>query len=235
VDAFARYHGLSREGVPLAEGGAEGQQSADWERQALIKARVCAGDQELGRRVVKLAEQVAFERGAALPASLHHLRLRMERELGKEGPHRYDVKLGAGGIVDVEFAVQWMQMKHGFDPRVRSTDTETALSALEASGHCEASIAASLREGYTFLRRLEQALRIVHGTSASLIEYGAPGLAALARRMGFRDGAHGPSHTAGESLLERYKGVRRDVRAAYLAALGLEAKVSDEGSSHRLG
>ena len=75
-----------------------------------------------------------------------------------------------------------------------------------------------MREGYVFLRRIEQALRVVHGTSASLIEEGAPGLPALARRMGFRDGALGG---ASEALLERYRAVTRDIRAAYLAVLGI--------------
>jgi glutamate-ammonia-ligase adenylyltransferase len=69
------------------------------------------------------------------------------------------------------------------------------------------------------LRRLEQALRVVHGTSQSLIEEGAAGLPALARRMGFRDGPHG---TASEALLTRYRAVTRDVRAAYVTVLGLE-------------
>ncbi len=206
LDSFKRYH------------DGEGQ---DWERQALVKARPCAGDRELGERVLAIATEVAYLRGAPDPHKLHHLRMRMERELAKEGPARYDVKLGHGGIVDVEFAVQWLQMKHGADPRVRTTDTETALAALEACGYLDAGVAAILREGYAILRRLEQALRVVHGTSASLIEEGAPGLPALARRMGLRDGMGGAGTTAARTLLERYRAVTRDVRAAYVTVLGL--------------
>jgi glutamate-ammonia-ligase adenylyltransferase len=211
VDAFARYHGLRADGTPH-ENAPEGQ---DWERQALVKARICAGDMELGARLAALATKIAYERGAPDPERVHHLRMRMEKELGREGPHRFDVKLGKGGIVDVEFAAQYLQMKYGADPRVRTTDTETALTALETCGYLEASTAAVLREGYAMLRRLEQALRVVHGTSASLIEEGAPGVAALARRMGFRDG---PT-TASEALFERYRAVTRDVRAAYLSVV----------------
>jgi glutamate-ammonia-ligase adenylyltransferase len=106
---------------------------------------------------------------------------------------------------------------------VRTQDTETAIGALEACGYLDGGLAAVLREGYVMLRRLEQALRVVHGTSASLIEEGAPGLPALARRMGFRDGS--PLGTASEALLERYHAVTRDVRAAYLAVLGLPPSV----------
>ncbi len=213
LEAFARYHGLHQDGSPH-DNAPEAQ---DWERQALVKARPCAGDQQLGARFTVLAAKIAYERGAPDPERVHHLRMRMEKELAREGPNRFDVKLGKGGIVDVEFAAQWLQMKHGTDPRVRSTDTEIALSALEACGYLEASTAAVLREGYAMLRRLEQALRVVHGTSASLIEEGAGGVAALARRMGFRDG----TVPASVGLFERHRAVTRDVRAAYLTVLGI--------------
>ena len=215
LEAFARYHGLCADGTPHDQQ----PDAQDWERQALVKARPAAGDVELGRRFAVLATKIAYERGAPDPERVNHLRMRMEKELAREAPHRYDVKLGYGGIVDVEFAAQWLQMQHGADPRVRTTDTETALGALEACGYLDPSTASVLREGYALLRRLEQALRVVHGTSASLIEEGAPGVAALARRMGFRDG---PT-SASRSLFERYRAVTRDVRAAYLSVLGIGA------------
>jgi glutamate-ammonia-ligase adenylyltransferase len=204
LDAFRRY---------------QENEAAEWERQALVRARVCAGDRELGAEVIAIAQAAAYGRGAPDPRGVHHLRMRMERELAREGASRYDVKLGRGGIVDVEFAAQWLQMKHGADPRCRTSDTETALGALEACGYLDPQLAAVLREGYAMLRRLEQALRVVHGTSQSLIEAGAAGLPALARRMGFRDG---PEGTASEALLTRYRAVTRDVRAAYVTVLGLD-------------
>ena len=214
LDAFARYHGMA--GSETEEPARRGQ---DWERQALVKARACAGDPELGSKVTSLATRIAYA-GAPDALVMHRLRMRMEQELAHEGPRRYDVKLGRGGIVDVEFSVQWLQMKHGADPRVRTSDTESAIAALESCGYLETTLAAVLREGYAMLRRLEQALRVVHGTSASLIEEGAPGLGALARRMGFRDGANVGAGSAAEELLERYRAVTRDVRTAYLAVLG---------------
>lgn len=213
LEAFARYHGLHEDGT-VHENAPESQ---DWERQALVKARPCAGDDALGKRFEALASKIAYERGAPDPERVHHLRKRMETELAREGAHRYDLKLGRGGIVDIEFAVQWLQMKYGADPRVRTTDTEAALSALEACGYLETNLAAVLREGYSTLRRLEQALRVVHGTSASFIEEGAPGMLALARRMGFRGG----TGSAPEALFNRYRAITADVRAAYLAVLGL--------------
>jgi [glutamine synthetase] adenylyltransferase / [glutamine synthetase]-adenylyl-L-tyrosine phosphorylase len=154
---------------------------------------------------------------------MHHLRTRMERELTHERldrpPARYDVKLGRGGVVDVEFAAQWLQMQHGRDPRVRTTETEVALAALETCGYLEPALADVLREGWRFLRRLEQRLRVSHGTSATLLEEGAPGLAALARRMGMHDA---PRARADAALLERYVAATREVRAAYLRVLGIK-------------
>ena len=218
LEAFARYHRVGDGADPDA--GVSAPESRDWERQALLRARVCAGDPELGGKVIALAHVAAYERGAPAAEEAHHLRMRMERELAGERRGRYDLKLGRGGLVDVEFAVQWLQMKHGRDSRVRSADTETALGALEACGYIEPSLAAPLREGYRVLRRMEQRLRVLHGTSAQLIEEGAPGMALLARRMGMRDGPRG---TASEALVLRYLEVTRDVRAAYLGVLGLRA------------
>lgn len=209
VDAFARY---------------QIEQAEAWERQALVKARACAGDADLCARAAAIAHAAAYERGAPDPERMNHLRLRMQRELANErlerSPARYDVKVGRGGIVDVEFATQWLQMRHGTDPRVRTTETLAALGALEACGYLDAATAEVLREGWRFLRRLEQRLRIAHGTSVTLLEEGAPGLPVLARRMGLHDVARAGAEAL---LLERYAGVTRDVRGAYLRVLGLEA------------
>ncbi len=209
LDAFARY---------------QGEQAQDWERQALVKARACAGDPALGDRVTAVAREAAYARSVPDPERLHHVRMRMERELASERldrpPVRFDVKVGRGGLVDVEFAAQWLQMRHGADPRVHTTETEVALAALDACGYLDASVADTLREGWRFLRRLEQRLRIAHGSSATLLEQGAPGLVTLARRVGMHDGLHAPAEAL---LLERYQAVTRDVRAAYLRAIGIDA------------
>jgi glutamate-ammonia-ligase adenylyltransferase len=202
------------------------ERAESWERQALVKARVCAGDKDLGSRVIAVARKAAYERGAPDPEKIHRMRLRMQRELGHErldrSPARYDLKVGRGGIVDVEFATQWLQMHHGHDPRVRTTETEVAISALETCGHLDPSLAEALRDGWRFLRRLEQRVRISHGTSVNLLEEGAPGLMTLARRMGMRDG---PRARADQTLLERYAAVTTDVRTAYLRVLGLKSGV----------
>ncbi|MGD0673806.1 MAG: bifunctional [glutamate--ammonia ligase]-adenylyl-L-tyrosine phosphorylase/[glutamate--ammonia-ligase] adenylyltransferase [Polyangiaceae bacterium] len=208
LEGFARY---------------QEERAEAWERQALVKARVCAGDVSLGERVVDIVRHAAYERGPPAPVRLHHLRGRIEREIGHErlgrSPARYDLKVGRGGLVDIEFATQWLQMRYGQDPRVRSTETEVAVSALESCGYLDPPLADVFRDGWRFLRRLEQRLRISHGTSGSLLEEGAPGLLTLARRVGMRDG---PRLRADEALLERYTSLTSEVRAAYLKVLGLE-------------
>jgi glutamate-ammonia-ligase adenylyltransferase len=205
LEAFARY---------------QEERAEIWEHQALVKARACAGDAQLGERVIRVAHAAAFEHGPPPPDRVHAMRMRMERELARERPPaRYDLKVGRGGLVDVEFATQWLQMRNGRDPRVRTSETETALSALETCGYMDAADADALREGWQFLRRLEQRLRIAHGTPTTLIEEGAPGLVTLARSMGMHDL---PPARAEQALLERYVAVTGEVRAAYLRVLGLE-------------
>jgi glutamate-ammonia-ligase adenylyltransferase len=197
------------------------EQAEPWERQALVKARACAGDPELGARVIDAARRAAYDQEAPPAERVHHLRMRMERELGRERPFsRYDLKVGRGGLVDIEFAAQWLQMKNGRDVRVRTPETQAALAALEVCGYLDPGDADTLREGWRYLRRLEQRLRISHGSRVTLIEDGAPGLVKLARSMGVSELS--PARAA-EALLERYVAMTTEVRAAYLRVLGLDA------------
>jgi glutamate-ammonia-ligase adenylyltransferase len=219
LTAFARYHTVSLSGV---EGeivnGSVGSSGAPWERQALTRARFAAGDAELGARAVKVAQRAAYGGGAASAGEMHHLRVRMERELGRERPQRFDLKTGRGGLLDVEFAVQLLQLENGHDPGVRSPDTAVALEALAAGGYLSPEDHDDLREGYSFLRRLEQRIHVLSGTGSSVIETQAPGIPALARRMGYRSQ---PGVSAEAALLAHYRDVTENVRAAYRRILRL--------------
>jgi [glutamine synthetase] adenylyltransferase / [glutamine synthetase]-adenylyl-L-tyrosine phosphorylase len=217
LEAFALYHeaprgdGASRDDVPMAQ-----QSGAAWERQALVRARFAAGDAVLGAELIRIAHSAAYERGAPPKSEVHRVRMRMERELGREKPGRHDLKVGRGGLIDIEFAVQYLQMVHGADPRVRTTETPVAISVLADLGHLPADIAETFREGYQFLRRLEQRIRIVHGSPSALLDENAEGLLPLARRMGMRDT---PRSTAIEELVARYRDVTEAVRSAYLEVM----------------
>jgi glutamate-ammonia-ligase adenylyltransferase len=236
LEAFARYHGIlassdgaGHDGVAsgpkprAAERGAASTprpRAAAWERLALLRARACAGDPALGKEAMRIAHAAAYEMAGeprAVAEEIHRLRMRMEREMSQERRGRYDIKLGRGGLVDVEFAVQLLQLEHGRDRRVRTTETAVAIEALAALGYLSAEHAETLRDGYAFLRKLEQRIRILHGTPAQLLEESAPGLFPLARRMGIRD--RRGTEAAGE-LLARYREVTDRVRAAYEAIVG---------------
>jgi len=195
-----------------------GGSAAPWERQTLIRARGCAGDPELAKRVLHLAHAAAFDLGPADAQETHRLRTRLEQEIGRERGGRHDIKVGRGGLLDVEFAVQTLQMRHGSDVRVRQAGTFEAMQALQQAGYLESSEAATLREGYLFLRTLQQRLHIVHATSMNLLEDEAPGLIPLSRRMGFHNR---PSRSAQQQLMERYRVISEAVRGCYLRILGI--------------
>jgi glutamate-ammonia-ligase adenylyltransferase len=175
-----------------------------------------AGDRVLGARALRVAHAAAYERGAAPAEEVHRLRMRMEVELGRERTGRWDLKTGFGGLLDVEFAAQWLQMRHGADPRVRTTDTVAALHALHDSGHLSRPLFEALRDGYLFLRKLEQRIRIVHGAGTTVLDATSTGLDKLARRMGFQG-----THAEADALLEEYAETTAQVRRAYLRVLGI--------------
>jgi glutamate-ammonia-ligase adenylyltransferase len=206
LEAFARYHEAA------AAGGARGERAATWERLALLRARFAAGDGALGAEALAVATRAAYDRGgtlAEIAADVHPLRQRIERELARERPGRHDLKHGRGGLVEVELVVQVLQLVFGRDPRVRTTETRQAIEALAGIGALGASDAEALREGYRFLRRLEQRLRVLHGDGAHLLEQGAAGMPALARRLGIT----GPQPA--ERLLDQYRRISTLVRACY--------------------
>ena len=228
LEAFARYHGaraggeVSRSPATTSSGPDSKPQvrAAAWERLALLRARFAAGDATLGAAAMKIAHAAAYDSaadGRAVADEVRRLRARMERESSQERKGRYDIKLGRGGLVDVEFAVQLLQLTHGRDRRIRTTETAVAIEALSVTGYLAPEHAETLRDGHAFLRKLEQRVRVLHATPAHLIGESAPGLVPLARRMGIRDRR---GTEAGEELLARYREVTERVRASYDAIVG---------------
>ena len=157
-----------------------------WERQALTRARVVfATDASLRARVERTIERTAYARGPADPRQLAVLRGRMQRELAGEHRDRYHPKLGYGALVDVELATQWLQMRHGADPRVRQRHTLEGLGALHAAGYLGANEAESLQDAYALFRRVEQALALLQRSDGSLT-FGGPRAQTVARAIGLR-------------------------------------------------
>jgi [glutamine synthetase] adenylyltransferase / [glutamine synthetase]-adenylyl-L-tyrosine phosphorylase len=144
------------------------------------------------------------------------MRERMERELGAETSARYNSKLGRGGLVDVEFAVQFLQLVHGsVAPAIRKPGTLQALAEEARLGYLAAADKEPLERGYRFLRRLESRVRIVRDRPIDHLPTSGRELILLARRLCYA------CARCGEELLTDYARATAAVRAAFLRVLGL--------------
>ena len=134
----------------------------EWERYALIKARPVAGDLAGGERLLKSLQPFVYRRYLDFNAigSLRELKRMIAEEVGRKG-QRDNVKLGAGGIRELEFIVQAFQLvRGGQDPRLRDNRLRPVLRYLGEAGHLPQQTAAQLDECYVFLRRLENAIQM---------------------------------------------------------------------------
>ncbi len=177
-----------------------------WEQQALTRLRPVAGDGALGEAAARAAAAAVWAphppRGIA--DAIAEMRERIERELGSRG----DLKAGKGGVIDVEFAAQCLQLAHGAaHPALRTPSTIAALAAAAAADVVDPGDAALLADGYRFLRRLEHRLRIVHDRPVHHLPEAPVELERLARRAGFPDGPR---------LARAVERWRDEIRAAYL-------------------
>lgn len=200
LDAFRLYHETSAQ---------------LWERQALVKFRFAAGNRGLGAEAEAVAEDSAYARGLEPDEiqEIDHLRMRMERELAGENEAKFDLKTGKGGIIDIEFLTQMLQLSHGRrKPGIRKKGTLEALAALHRAGIVPAPESSLLSEGYRFLRRLDHRLRLERNQPIHVLEREPEKLEPAAQALGFR-GRGG--ETAGALLLQSYESWRERIRACY--------------------
>jgi [glutamine synthetase] adenylyltransferase / [glutamine synthetase]-adenylyl-L-tyrosine phosphorylase len=159
-----------------------------WERQALIKARWVAGDAALGKQFIQTTQEIVYEH-ALTPAELQEIRQMRRRVETERGDQKYielELKTGPGGLIDVEFVVQALQLRHGHaQPQLRTAHTLAALNRLAAIGAVDEEASYQLRHGYQFLRRIELVLRRVDNTSVSRIPVDEREQSFLAKRLGF--------------------------------------------------
>ncbi len=163
------------------EGGA-----APFERQAWIKLRHVAGDPILGRHVEDHRDVFVYSSEPwALDTALH-LRHRQIRELVPQGS--VHVKYSAGGLIDIEYTTQYLQLLHGsHELPLRTTNTLEALKALESTNHVSKKESKTLQEDYVFMRKVIDGLRIVRGNAKDLVlpQSGSEDMIYLARRLGY--------------------------------------------------
>ncbi|MGE4545173.1 MAG: bifunctional [glutamate--ammonia ligase]-adenylyl-L-tyrosine phosphorylase/[glutamate--ammonia-ligase] adenylyltransferase [Pedobacter sp.] len=193
-----------------------------WERQSLIKARVVTGPGTLADRITAYTRDIVYHR--PLPAEhrqeIYQLRQRMEQELAKEDGGRRDIKTGRGGLVDVEFLVQYLQLLHGGSlPPLQVHNTLEALKALRHETVLSKTDYRLLASGYQFLRRLENRLRLVHDQSINSFSGDTATLAKLARRLGYQQ------DQADQRLMTDYHNATENIRAIFDRYLAPEKSI----------
>jgi glutamate-ammonia-ligase adenylyltransferase len=182
-----------------------------WEYQALLRARVIAGDEDLGRRFLSNAADFAYPQSLSVEqvVAIRRMRVRMEEErVRPRDARRFHFKLGYGSLADVQFSVELSLMRHGFEhPEVRRTNTLEALEALAAARVVEDSVALSLGEAYAFLTEIKNELEIERRLPVEALPPTPEGQAALARRLGYEGAAR-------QQFLGDYRRITRKARLA---------------------
>ena len=206
LDSFRRYHE---------------REAQVWERQILLRARPVAGDAKLSDAFETLRREILRR---PLPgdaaAEIHHIRLRMETELAEETRARRDLKTGRGGLLDVENAVQYLQLRHGGEHQalLDPARIEAQIDRLSGLSLLDAADASALGEGWAFLQRLSSRLRIVENRSISELDEERGDLDGLALRMGYPAG--GRESAPRRALLRDYARHTEAIREAYRRILG---------------
>ncbi|HEV3300426.1 MAG TPA: glutamine synthetase adenylyltransferase [Planctomycetaceae bacterium] len=183
-----------------------------WEKQALLKARVIAGDAQLGETFLKRVEALLF--GAPIEQireSIRGLKARIEKNLERRGRDWGEVKSGAGSIRDIEFVTQFLQLAHGREePHVRSINTLDGLVRLADFSLIQADEYRQLASAYTFFRTIEHSLQLMHHKQTHSLPEDRRELRFLARRLDFADA---------DQFLDYYNRHRASVRAIYRSYL----------------
>ncbi|RIK86983.1 MAG: bifunctional [glutamate--ammonia ligase]-adenylyl-L-tyrosine phosphorylase/[glutamate--ammonia-ligase] adenylyltransferase [Planctomycetota bacterium] len=160
-----------------------------WERQAYIKARAIAGDIELGKSYLRQLRPWIYRRYLSLAdiTGIKGLKRKIEKHAEDAGVAARHVKTGRGGIRDIEFVIQFLQLLNGGASRsVRTGNTLTAIERLEQAGcltHQERTI---LEDNYSFLRKVEHRLQIMFDLQTHELPVSDAELTKLARRLGYR-------------------------------------------------
>ncbi len=190
-----------------------------WERQALIKARPVAGDEELGRRFLQMVTPFVYRKYMDQTAvqEIRAMKARIEQNLRQDRKLHRDVKRGVGGIREIEFIVQAFQLFHGGrDPWIRENNTLRALYRLAGRHYLSDEDCTALVKAYTFLRTVEHRLQILHHRQTHTLPDDPRQLFHLARRSGYHSRI---SAEPVEDFLRDYRAHTNDVRGVYDAFL----------------
>jgi glutamate-ammonia-ligase adenylyltransferase len=173
LESFCRYYGL--DGAALS-----------YERLALVRMRAIAGDLDLGKQLERLRDEMVYFQGKINLEELRELREKQFTEKTEGG--KLNAKFSPGGLVDLEYSVQILQVRHGKDyPALRTPLVHKALNALGEADVLSPDEASRLTASYGFLRRLINSMRMLRGSARDLFlpAIGSDEFAHLARRMGY--------------------------------------------------
>ncbi|MFB6566984.1 MULTISPECIES: bifunctional [glutamine synthetase] adenylyltransferase/[glutamine synthetase]-adenylyl-L-tyrosine phosphorylase [Streptomyces] len=182
-----------------------------WEAQALLRAEPVAGDVELGERFVELIDPLRYPAeglGEDAVREIRRLKARMESErLPRGADPTTHAKLGRGGLSDVEWTVQLMQLRHGWElPGLRTTRTRDALAAAHAAGLIDTDDARTLDEAWVLAARVRNAVMLVRGRPGDTFPADGRELAAVGRYLGYEEGHVG-------DMVDDYRRITRRARA----------------------
>ncbi|RMB87103.1 bifunctional [glutamine synthetase] adenylyltransferase/[glutamine synthetase]-adenylyl-L-tyrosine phosphorylase [Streptomyces shenzhenensis] len=181
-----------------------------WESQALLRAEPVAGDADLGRRFIELIDPLRYPAeglGDEAAREIRRLKARMESErLPRGADPKLHTKLGPGGLSDVEWTVQLLQLRHArAEPGLRTTRTREALAAARVAGLLTAEDAATLDEAWVLATRVRNAVMLVRGRAGDTFPTDPRELAAVGRYLGYTSGHAG-------DMLDAYRRTARRAR-----------------------
>jgi glutamate-ammonia-ligase adenylyltransferase len=182
-----------------------------WESQALLRADPVAGDADLGARFVELVDPLRYREGGLDEASVREIRrikARVEAERLPRGadPARH-TKLGPGGLADVEWTVQLLQLRHAVQlPGLRTPRTLEALAAARQAGLVTPDQAQVLAHAWRTASRVRNAVLLVRGRPGDSLPTDLRELSGVARVLGYPPGASG-------ELVDDYRRATRRARA----------------------
>jgi glutamate-ammonia-ligase adenylyltransferase len=213
-----------------------------WERQALLRAVPVAGDEELGRDWAEAAGAELWGKPFSADDLRHvrGLKVRAEEEVRKRGVADREIKRGPGGIRDVEFAAQLLQLVHGpVDPELRSPNTSVALAALAAGGYVDPGDASVLQDAYVFLRRVEHALQLEDGRQTHTVPADRSERRHVARVLGYRGTPEGGPTSLLDGDLAAHRSAVRGIHERVwfrplLAALSGAGPLGPDAATDRL-
>jgi glutamate-ammonia-ligase adenylyltransferase len=182
-----------------------------WELQALTRARGVAGDGHLISTFEKMREDILMtpKDTGTVKAAVKAMRTRIERELGRKVKGGYHIKYGSGGLVDIEFMIQYLQLTVGPENLALLTpDTLSALDTITSLGLLPGG--ERLKGSYVFLKDLESCLRITSSQAETVLPEDPARLTVIAARMGY-----GKTAGAGKKLLDDFLTHTGNVRQVY--------------------